>query len=165
MLLFEDAADTGGEQVRVPISGSHARRVLHGAINIRSGDVLLLITDIWDEHTHRYFMKMLRSHWRGWHIILFEDHGTPHTEEDTLMLADELKIEIRLLPTATPKMNAMGHLWKSVKRRALANRPTENIDISADDACHHIIGMSRHQRLKAAGVLSENFWLAEYSGS
>ena len=31
-----------GEQVRVPISGSHAKRVLHGAINIRSGDLALL---------------------------------------------------------------------------------------------------------------------------
>ena len=27
-----------GEQVRVPISGTHNKRVLHGAINIRSGD-------------------------------------------------------------------------------------------------------------------------------
>ncbi|WP_337833624.1 hypothetical protein [Desulfonema magnum] len=95
--------------------------------------------------------------------MLFEDRGTPHTAEDTLILADKLKIEIRLLPTATPELNAMDHLWKSVKGRALANRPTENIDISADEACHHIIGMSRHQRLKAAGVLSDNFRLAEYS--
>ncbi len=149
-----------GEQVRVPISGNHDRRVLHGVINIRSGDVLLLITDIWDEYTHRYFLKMIRSHWRGWSIILFEDRGTPHTADDSLRLAGELKIEIRLLPTATPELNAMDHLWRSVKGRALANRPTENIDTSADEACQYILGMSRHQRLKAAGVLSDKFWLA-----
>ena len=34
-----------GEQVRVPISGEHAKRVLHGAINIRSGDLALLVTE------------------------------------------------------------------------------------------------------------------------
>ena len=31
-----------GEQVRVPISGEHAKRVLHGAINIRSSEITLL---------------------------------------------------------------------------------------------------------------------------
>ena len=38
-----------GEQVRVPISGAHAKRVLHGAINIRSGDLALLITEDWTQ--------------------------------------------------------------------------------------------------------------------
>ena len=148
-----------GQQVRVPIWGNHARRVLHGVINIRSGDVLLLITDTWDELTHGYFLKMIRSRWRGWNIVLFEDRGTPHTSEAAIGLADKMKIEIRLLPTATPELNAMDHLWKSVKGRVLANRTTESIDISADKACRYIIGMSRYRRLKAAGVLSGNFWL------
>ena len=31
-----------GAQVRVPITGGHARRILHGAINVGSGDVVLL---------------------------------------------------------------------------------------------------------------------------
>ena len=34
-----------GEQVRVPITGNRAKRILHGAINVRSGDVALLITE------------------------------------------------------------------------------------------------------------------------
>ena len=38
-----------GEQVRVPISGTHNKRVLHGAINIRSGDLALLITEDWTQ--------------------------------------------------------------------------------------------------------------------
>jgi len=33
-----------GVQVRVPITGNRAKRILHGAINVRSGDVALLIT-------------------------------------------------------------------------------------------------------------------------
>ena len=38
-----------GQQVEVPVTGSHAKRVLHGAINVRSGDVAFLITDVWDQ--------------------------------------------------------------------------------------------------------------------
>ena len=42
-----------GEQVRVPILGSRAKRILHGAINIHSGDVVLLATRKWTQVTHR----------------------------------------------------------------------------------------------------------------
>jgi len=41
-----------GEQIRVPITGNRTKRVLHGAINIISGDVALLITEEWVNETH-----------------------------------------------------------------------------------------------------------------
>jgi transposase len=148
-----------GAQVRVPITGSRAKRVVHGAINIYPGDVLLLVTQVWDGQTHQHFLQMIRSHWRGWRIVLFEDRGSPHLAEDTQALAIELNLEVRLLPIATPKLNAMDHLWRHVKGRALANRATESIDKSADNACQHILQMNSHQRLQAAGVLSGSFWL------
>lgn len=148
-----------GEQVKVPISGNRARRVLHGVINIDTGTVLLLITEVWDEQTHQYFLRMIRSYWRGWHIILFEDRGSPHTAEDSIELAKELKIHIRFLPVATPELNAMDHLWRQVKGRALSDRPTQSIDLSADHACQYLLTMRPWERLKKAGVFSGNFWL------
>jgi len=30
---------------------------------------------------------MIRSHWRGWNIVLFEDRGSPHRAEASLELA------------------------------------------------------------------------------
>src|SRR4029077_11477387 len=42
-----------GEQVQVPITGNRAKRVLHGAINVKSGDVALLITEEWIQETHQ----------------------------------------------------------------------------------------------------------------
>ena len=73
-----------GEQVCIPITGNRQKRILHGVINIRSGDCLLLITKVWEEVTHQYFLEMIRAHWRGWRIILFEDRGSPHKAEDSL---------------------------------------------------------------------------------
>jgi transposase len=148
-----------GTQVRVPITGSRAKRILHGVLNIRTGAVLLLITDVWNEQTHQYFLTMIRAYWRGRPLVVFEDRGTPHTTEDTREVAKELHIALRFLPTATPKLNAMDHLWRNVKGRALANRPTKTIDLSADEACQHILKMSPRQRLQTSGVLSGNFWL------
>ena len=36
-----------GEQVWVPITGNRAKRIVHGVINIHSGEVALLITQEW----------------------------------------------------------------------------------------------------------------------
>jgi transposase len=149
-----------GEQGRVPVTGRHARRVLHGVLNIWSGEVRLLITTEWEQETQRYFLRMLRAHWRGWHIVLFEDRGSPHTAEDSLEAAETLGIEVRLLPTATPELNAMDHLWRHVKGEVLADRPTRSIDESADAVCQYILALRPHERLRKAGVFSGNFWLA-----
>lgn len=149
-----------GEQVRVPITGNRAKRIVHGVINIRTGAIVLLITEIWDQLTHQYFLKMIRSYWRGWHIVLFEDRGSPHTAEASLDLAETLCIQIRLLPIATPELNAMDHLWRHVKRWALSDRATRSIDESTDKACQYLFNLSPRDRLKKAGILSSNFWLS-----
>lgn len=148
-----------GQQVCVPITGNRAKRVLHGALNILTGEVLLLITEQWDAVTHQYFLERVRAHWRGWHLMVFEDRGSPHTAEESLELAEDLCIQIRLLPSATPELNAMDHLFRFVKGRAVSNRTTQSIDESAMAACRYIYRLSRHERLVKAGVLSGNFWL------
>jgi transposase len=148
-----------GEQVCIPITGHHARRILHGVINIRSGEVLWLITEDWVQETHQAFLAMIRSHWRGWHIVLFEDRGSPQLAGESRRVASELHIELRFLPRATPELNAMDPLWRHVKGRGLANRATRSIDESADQACRDLLDMSRRERLRKAGVLSGSFWL------
>jgi len=102
---------------------------------------------------------MIRSHWRGWRLVVFEDRGSPHTAEDTGEVAAALKMELRFLPRATPELNAMDHLWRHVKRLALANRPIRSIEDSALQACQDIFQMPPTERLRKAGVLSGNFWL------
>ena len=97
-----------GEQVRVPITGNRAKRILHGAINITSGDVALLITEEWVNETHQAFLAMIRSHWRGWNPVLFEDRASQHKSPSSLALAEELGIEVRLLPTGHPGIERDG---------------------------------------------------------
>jgi len=150
-----------GEQVRVPITGNRDKRVLHGVLNIGSGDVLLLIRQEWTQETHQGFLPMIRAHGRGWHIVLFEDRGSPPTAADSLEMAADWRIEVRFLPRATPELNAMDHLWRHVKGRGLADRATCSIDASADAACRYILDLSPRERLRKAGVLSGNFWLTK----
>ena len=148
-----------GQPVQVPITGQRAKRILHGALNIKSGEVALLISQEWTQDTHQIFLRLIRAHWRGWQIVLFEDRGSPHTAEGSLRLAADLNMEIRLLPRATPELNAMDHLWRWVKGRGLANQPTASIDESADRACQYIGQLRPQERLQKAGVYADNFWL------
>lgn len=148
-----------GQQKCIPITGSHAKRIVHGALNIRSGDVTLLITKAWTAITHQDFLSVVRSHWRGWQIVLFEDRASPHTADDSQEYASELGLEVRWLPRATPELNAMDQLWRHAKREALSNCPTRTIDESALALCQYIIGLGPRERLRQAGVFSGNFWL------
>jgi DDE superfamily endonuclease len=150
-----------GEQVRVPITGNRAKRILHGAINIYTGDVLLLITEVWEQEEHQGFLSMVRSHWRGWNIVLFEDRAPQHTAPGSRQWAKRLGIEVRWLPRATPELNAMDHLWRQAKRVTQANRPPQPIEQSAMEACWYILDMSPRERPRQAGVLSGNFWLTK----
>jgi hypothetical protein len=150
-----------GEPGRVPITGNRTKRIPHGAMNVTSGDVALLITEQWTNETHQAFLGMIRSHWRGWNPVLFEDRATQHKSPSSLALAEELGIEVRLLPRATPELNAMDHLWRHTKREVVGNRPTVTIEKSALAACQYIIDLSRRERLRKAGVLSGNFWLTK----
>jgi hypothetical protein len=68
-----------GEQTQVPITGNRSKRVLHGALNIYSGSVALMISEKWDRDSHMAFLRIIRKQWRGWEILLFEDQGSPHT--------------------------------------------------------------------------------------
>jgi transposase len=131
-----------GEQVQVPLTGNRGKRVRQGALNIWSGAVLVLITTEWVQETHPYFLSMMRTYWRGWQIVLFEDRGSPHTAEESLELAQPLGIELRFLPKATPELNAMDPLWRHVKGRGLADRPTCSLADSAYNACQAILSRS-----------------------
>jgi hypothetical protein len=150
-----------GEQGRVPITGNRAKRILHGAINVTTGDVSLLITKRWTQETHQGYLSVVRSHWRGWNIVLFKERAGQHTSPDSRGWAEELGIEVRLLPKATPELNARDHLWRHTRREALGDRETVSIDGSALDACQYIIDLRPPDRLRLAGVLSGNFWLTK----
>jgi hypothetical protein len=127
-----------GVQAEVPITGNHARRVLHSALNVTSGHVEFLITDHWTAATYQAFLRQVRQAWRGWHIVLFVDRGSPHTAKMSRALATALGIETRWLPTATPELNACEGLWRGAKGSGLANRASQSIDEAADAACRYL---------------------------
>ena len=148
-----------GQQAEVPITGNRNKRVLYGALNPKTGHICLDQALKWDQDTFQAHLQHIRSVWRGWNIVLFLDRGSPHRAKRSRQLARLLGIQLRFLPTACPELNPMEGIWREVKGKVLANEPTPDVDRSVEKACEHILKMSPHERLRKAGVLSENFWL------
>jgi hypothetical protein len=148
-----------GQQGRLLSTGQRARRVLHGVLNIRPSASALLRPAPWDQDTHPYCLTMVRSQWRAWPIVLCEDRGAPHPAEESREVAAAVPIALRLLPVATPELNAMDHLWQPVKSCGLVKRATVSSDTSADMACQYRLALRPRERLRKAGVLSGHFWL------
>jgi hypothetical protein len=148
-----------GQQAEVPITGNRDRTVLYGALNPATGKVWLDEAAKWNQQSFQDHLRMVRSVWRGWNIVLFLDRGSPHTATASRELAAELGVELRFLPTACPELNPVEGLWRHVKGRVLANEPTPDLGDSLGRVCDELFLMSPTERRRMAGVLSGDFWL------
>ncbi len=148
-----------GQQTQVPISGQNAKRVLFGAINIRTGHRILQRTHQQRQEDCQAFLKTLRrryGHRRIW--LLLDKHGG-HWAPRSQALAEELNIVLLFLPRQSPELNPMDHLWKEAKRVRSANRQYDTIDEHARQVEDWIQSLTPRQALRKAGILSKNFWL------
>jgi transposase len=149
-----------GQQARVPITGRNARRVLFGAINVCTGHRLVLCCPQAGAAAARMFLAQLRRHYHQAPTIwLLLDRASAHTDAKTTQLADELQIQLVWLPKQASELNAMDHLWKELKRLVAANRQAPRIESLAQQAEAWLLGLTPHEALQKAGILSPNFWL------
>jgi DDE superfamily endonuclease len=94
-----------------PVIGNRNKGVLYGALNIKTGAICLDQAQKWNQDSFQEHLRHLKAQWRGWHIVLFLDRGSPHTAKRSLKLAKKLAIELRWLPVACPELNPVEGLW------------------------------------------------------
>ena len=68
-----------GEPTPVLLSGSNAKRVVFGAMNLRTGTRLFLVRTKSRAADFQAFLSMVRSSYRGWHVALLLDEDSSHT--------------------------------------------------------------------------------------
>ena len=150
-----------GKQALVPIAGNRSKRIMYGALNIKTGNLILHDSLKWNQYEFQPFLTMIRQAWRGWNIVLFLDHGTPHKAPGTLKFAKNLGIKFRWLPKACPKLNPMDHLWRHIKNDVLPNEAI-SIENTVKIAYDYLQSLSHKDVLRKAGALSDKFWFREY---
>lgn len=151
-----------GQQAEVRISGRNAKRVLFGAINLRTGHRVVLTRKQAGGADAQAILTELRSRYRGWgRIWLLIDRAPGNVDHRTKALAEGLDIELVWLPKQAPRLNPMDQLWRELKRLIAANRQADSIDDLACKAERWVLGLSNEEALRKAGVLSKNFWLRD----
>ena len=144
----------------MPITGANAKRVLFGAIDLRTAHRVVLIRPRAGAADARAFLRELRRRCRAAGTIwLLADRASAHTAARTQMLAAALGIRFLWLPKQAPELNAMDQLWRELKRLIAANRPATSVNAMASDAADWVLGLTPQQARRKAGMTSAHFWL------
>ena len=151
-----------GKQAEVPILGRHrAKCILTGVLNIQTGSYFQYSSEAYNQDTFQLILQLIRSHCRGWHIVLFLDKISAQRANRSRQLAKDLGIQLRWLPTACPELNPVDHLWRHLKKDVLANEPLPDLKTTLKYACAYLDDLSPRERLRKAGILSKHFWLQD----
>jgi len=152
-----------GAQAQVSVSGINDRRVLYGAINIRTGHRSVQIGRSMKLPEFHAFLEMLRRSYRGRPLWLLIDKHRSHTAPSTLRLAARLGVRLLWLPKQSPELNAMDQLWRHLKQHIAANRQYPTINDEAQAARAWVLALTTATVLRLAGLKSKNNWLRRLS--
>jgi len=97
-------------------------------LNFKTSDMIYYVSTEFNQGQFQDVLRWIRTHWRDWQIVLFVDKHSAHIAGASQHLADELGIELRWQPTAGSELNPVDHLWRHVKKDAVANQPTPILD-------------------------------------
>ena len=148
-----------GHQAAVRLCGRNARRVLFGAINLRTGHRVVLVHQRQRAQDFGAFLRELRRRYAARPLVLLLDEDTSHTAHASRKLAADLDVKLLWLPKRCPELNPMDHLWRSVKRDVCANRQDVNVDLTAARAVRYVRRLTLRAALIKAGTRSTHFWL------
>jgi transposase len=149
-----------GTSGAVLITGENAKAVLFGAIHLRTGHRVVLAQPKAGGANARAFLLELRRHYRGARTIwLLADRASAHTDRQTQLLAERLRIRFLWLPKQASELNAMDQLWRELKRLIAANRQAPNVAALATSAMLWVLMLSPVDARRKAGLLSPHFWL------
>jgi hypothetical protein len=146
-----------GEAARVWLSGRNARRVIFGAMNLRTGTRLFVPRQKGRSADFQAFLEETRWHYRGWHVALLLDEDPSHTAQASRRAAEGMTL--LWLPKRAPKLNPMDTLWGQGKDVVSASKQYATIDEQVERFVNHLRGLSNREALHTSGVLSGKFWL------
>ena len=149
-----------GTQAVVPVTGCNAKRVLFGAIDVRTAHRVVLVRNHAGQADAQAFLRTLRRRYRcAGRLWLLADRASAHTAPQTQALAARLRIRFVWLPRQAPELSPMDHLWRELKRLIAANRQAASIDALAGDAAAWVVTLTPQQARCKAGIASKQFWL------
>ena len=150
-----------GHPKEVRLSGRNGRRVVFGAMNLRTGRRLLPARERQRAGDFQAFLRAVRSAYRGWRVILLLDEDPSHTAKGSVRMAERFGVEPLWLPKRMPELNPIETLWGQAKDVVCADNQYPDLDEQVARFIRHLESLSPLTALHTAGVLSDDFWLRD----
>jgi DDE superfamily endonuclease len=147
-----------GKDAKVVVSGRNARRVIFGAMNLRTGARLFVPRPKGRSADFQAFVAEVRSAYQGWHVALLLDEDSCHTAKASR--AQTAEMTLLWLPSRSPELNPMDTLLGQGKDVISANKQYATIEEQVERFLAFVGGLSNREALHTAGILSGRFWLA-----
>jgi transposase len=150
-----------GQQQIVVISGRNARRVVPGALNVATGELVPLVRERSRQDDCLAFVEALGQ--RRPHIpkLLVWDNAPPHHPKRVQAAAVAANIRLAFLPFRAPELMPCEDLWRLTTAQVAANRTYEAIQEQAERAVAWLAALSPFDRLLKSGLFSAKFqWLS-----
>jgi hypothetical protein len=149
-----------GQQAIVTISGRNARRVVHGAVQGRTGELVRVVRERHRTDDALTLVAALGAVRPAVPKLLIWDNAPPHKPLRVREAAAALGIEVVFLPFRSPELNPCEDLWRGLKQEIAANRAYPTVDELAARAVTWLDEMSQEERRRRCGLHSSKFdWL------
>jgi transposase len=149
-----------GQQALVTISGRNAQRVIHGALEIRSGDLLALVQPRSRTAEVVATVEALGQLRPDTPKLLIWDNAPPHHPKRVVAAAHLVGIDLAFLPFRSPELMPLEEVWRGMKAVVAANRGYATVDEAADRCLAWLTDQTGDDLLRRAGPQSSKFdWL------
>ncbi len=150
-----------GEQTAVVISGRNDRRVIHGALNVASGERVRVVRTRQRGPDVAALVEVLGQQRQADRpLLLVWDNAPAHKTKPVQAALAATEIEVAWLPFRAPELNPCEDLWRHLKRVVAANRVYSTLDDLAEHAVTWLDDLSLDTVLCYTGLGSSKFnWL------
>ena len=150
-----------GEQQVVVVSGRNARRVVHGALDIATGELVTLVRERSRQDDCAAFVEALGAIRPDVPKLLVWDNAPPHHPKTVQAAAQAAGIALAFLPFRAPELMPCEDLWRLAKGVVAANHPYASVDEQAQRTVAMLAALSPYDRLLKTGLFSTKFqWLS-----
>lgn len=149
-----------GQQREVVLTGRNGRRVIHGALQVTTGESAYLLRERSRQDDCMAFIARLGVVRPEVPKLLIWDNAPPHHPKRVQAAAEQVGITIVWLPFRAPELNPMEDLWRRLKAVVAANRVYDTLDALADHALSWLAAQLPESLLICCGLRSSKFdWL------
>ncbi len=149
-----------GEQREVVIMGRNGRRVIHGALNAQTGELVDLVRERSRQDDCIAFLEQFAQVRPEVPKLLIWDNAPPHHPKRVLAAAEAAHVTIAWLPFRSPELNPLEDLWRLLKAAVAANRVYATLEALAAHAVSWLNACLPEPLLTRCGLRSSKFdWL------